>query len=57
MYKIQYTCTVKPVLRGHIWDKEKCFFKTGDLLKEVQAILIFSMTEQAKGDLILQVAA
>jgi hypothetical protein len=28
--------TVKPVLRGHIWEKEKkCPYKTGDLLKEV----------------------
>jgi len=30
--------TVKPILRGHIWDKEKWSFKTGDLLKEVQFI-------------------
>ena len=29
---------VKPVLRGHIWDKEKWSSKTGDLLKEVQFI-------------------
>jgi len=21
-----YTCTVKPVLRGHFWDKEKVAF-------------------------------
>ena len=28
--------TVQPVLRGHLWDKEKVVFKTGDLLKEVQ---------------------
>jgi hypothetical protein len=29
--------TVKPVLRGHLWDKEKKWpYKTGDLLKEVQ---------------------
>ena len=27
---------VKPVLRGHLWDKKKRPFKTGDLLKEVQ---------------------
>ena len=31
------TSTVKPVLRGHLGDKElKWSFKTGDLLKEVQ---------------------
>jgi len=30
--------TVKPVLRGHPWDKENWSFKTGDLLKEVQFI-------------------
>jgi hypothetical protein len=30
--------TVKPVLKGHIWDKEKWPYKTGDLLKEVQFI-------------------
>jgi hypothetical protein len=27
--------TVKPVLRGHLWGKEKWPYKTGDLLKEV----------------------
>ena len=26
--------TVKPVLRGHIWNKEKWSIKTDDLLKE-----------------------
>ena len=31
--------TDKPVLRGHIWDKEKSWsFNTGNLLKEVQFI-------------------
>ena len=30
--------TVKPVLRGHLSDKEKLSYKTGDLLKEVQFI-------------------
>jgi len=29
---------IKPVLRGHIWDKEIVAFRTGDLLKEVQFI-------------------
>ena len=27
--------TVKPVLRGHLWDKKKWPYNTGDLLKEV----------------------
>ena len=37
---LYYTCTCKvdPVLRGHLWDKKKWSFKTGDLLKEVQFI-------------------
>ena len=29
---------VNPVLRGHLWDKEKWSFKRSDLLKEVQLI-------------------
>jgi len=30
--------TVEPVLRCHLWYKEKVAYKTGDLLKEVQFI-------------------
>jgi hypothetical protein len=30
--------TIKPVLRGHLWEKKKWPYKTGDLLKEVQFI-------------------
>jgi len=26
---------VKPVLGGHLWDKKKWPYKTGDLIKEV----------------------
>ena len=33
--------TIKPVLRCHLWEKEKCTFKTGDLLQEVQLICNF----------------
>jgi hypothetical protein len=33
--------TVKPVLRGHLWDEKKWPHKTGDLLKEVQFIVNF----------------
>jgi hypothetical protein len=29
---------IKPVLRGHHWDKEKWPYKTGILLKEIQLI-------------------
>ena len=44
--------TVKPVLRVHLWGKEKKrSFKTGDLLKEVQ------FTGQEKSDLLTQVTA
>jgi hypothetical protein len=37
--KLYYTVT--PVLRGHIWDKQKVAYKTGDLLKEVKFIWKF----------------
>ena len=45
------TCTVKPVLRGHIWDKEKVVFR------DRWPLMKFSMTGQEKGDLLIQVAA
>jgi hypothetical protein len=32
---------VKPVLRGHLWDKEKWPSKTSDILQEVQFIRNF----------------
>jgi len=32
-------CTVKHILKGHFWDKEKVvLYKTGDLLMEIQFI-------------------
>jgi hypothetical protein len=34
--KLYYT--VRPVLRGHLWDKQKVAYKTGELLKEVKFI-------------------
>ena len=37
-FSIQEENTVKLVLRGHIWDKKKWSYKTGDLLKEVHFI-------------------
>ena len=33
--QVYATYTVKPVLRGHLWDKKKWSYKTGDLFKEV----------------------
>jgi len=30
---------VKPVFRGHLWDKLKVFLDRGDFLKEVQFML------------------
>jgi hypothetical protein len=47
--------TVKPVLRGHLWDKKKWSFKTGDILKEVQ--FIWNLIGQEKDDLLVQVTA
>ena len=43
---LYYTCTrkVKPVLRGHLWGKEKVVFRGLNHMK-------FSMTGQEKGDL------
>ena len=49
--------TVKPVLRCHFWEKKKCRYKTGDLLKEGNIHMEFSMAEQEKGDLPIQVTA
>jgi hypothetical protein len=37
-YIVSTFCIVKPVLRVHLWKKEKWPYKTGDLLKEVQLI-------------------
>jgi hypothetical protein len=44
--KYERQCTVKPVLRGHLWDNEKVAYKTGDLLKEVK--FIWNFTRQGK---------
>ena len=49
--------TGKPVLRGHLWDKEKCFFKRGDLSNRGSMHMNFSMTGQDKVDLLIQVTA
>jgi hypothetical protein len=49
--------TVKPVLRGHLWDKKKWPYKTGDFLKNVPIHMKISMTEQEKDVLSMQVTA
>jgi hypothetical protein len=52
---VQNVYTVKPILRGHLWNKEKWPYKTGDPLKEVQ--FIWNFLGQEKGDLLMQVNA
>ena len=44
-------CTVKPVLRGHLWDKIKWPLNRGSIHMKS------SMTGQEKGDLLIQVTA
>ena len=50
MYIIYIQCTVKPVLRSHLWDKNKWSYKTGDLLRG-SIHMKFSMTRQENGDI------
>ena len=45
----EQNATVKSVLRGQLWDKEKWLYMTGDLLKEVQLYEIFH-DKTRKGD-------
>jgi hypothetical protein len=47
--------TVKPVLRGHNWDKENVPYKTIDLFKEVE--FIYSMTGQETAACLIEVTA
>ena len=49
--------TVKPVLRGHIWDEEKVGFYDRWHLKRGSIHIKFSMTGQQRGDLLIQVTA
>ena len=52
--------TVKPVLKGHLWDKEKVALKDRWPLKRGSIHMKFSMnsmTWQDKGDLLIQVTA
>ena len=50
MYIIYIQCTVKPVLRSHLWDKKKWSYKTGDLLRG-SIHMKFYMTRQENGDI------
>ena len=52
-----YLITVKPVLRGHLWDKKKVVFNDRWPLKRGAIHLKFSMTGQEKCDLLIQVTA
>ena len=49
--------TVKPVLRGQFWDKEKVTFYCRWPLKRGSIHMKFSMTGQLKDDLLIQVTA
>ena len=49
--------TVKPVLRGHLWDKEKVALYDRWPLKWGSIHMKFSMRGQEKGDLLRQVTA
>ena len=49
--------TVKPVLRGHFWDKEKMVFQDRWPLKRGSIHMKFFMIGQEKGDLLIQVTA
>ena len=53
--RAQYT--VKPVLRGHLWDKEKVALYDRWPLKRGSFHMKFSMTVQENGDLLIQVTA
>ena len=49
--------TVKPVLRGHLWDKEIVASYDRWPLKRGSINMKFSMTGQEKDDLLIQVTA
>jgi hypothetical protein len=48
---------VKPVLRGHLWDKEKVVFQDSWPLKRGSIHMKYSMIGQEKGDPLTQVTA
>ena len=50
-----FVSTIKPVLRGHLLDKEKVTLLDRWPLKRGSIHLVFSMTEKEKGDLLILV--
>ena len=52
-----YVYTVKPVLRGHIWDTEKVAFEDRSSLKRGSINMNFFMTAHEKCDLLIQMTA
>ena len=57
MYNGTLNNTVKPALRGHIWDIEKVVFQDRLPLKRGSIHMKFSIMGQEKGDLSTQVTA
>jgi hypothetical protein len=60
IYSFIITYTIKPVLRGHLWDKEKVVYKTGNLLKEIQFMWNFLWQDKKRwplnaGDCLIEV--
>ena len=49
--------TVNPVLRGHLWDKEKMAIYDRSPLKRGSIHIKFSMTGHVKSDLLIKVTA
>jgi len=50
-------CTVKPVLRGHLWVKEKVIFLDKGPLKRGSIYMKFTMKGQENDDILIQVTA
>jgi len=56
VYKITFK-VVKPVLRGHLWDKDKVALWDRWPLKRGSIHMKCSMTRQENGDLLIQATA
>ena len=57
IYEIYERGRVKPVLRRHLWDKEKVVLQEKWSLKRGSIHMKFTMTGQEKGELLIQVTA
>ena len=53
---LRFHYTVKPVLSGHLCDKN-WHYKTGDILKSGSINMTVSMTRQDKGELLILVTS